>query len=1539
MEATEKDQEIIQTQLEILRFLSESTDDYLFSWSFQSDRIYFPSPIWKRYALMEPGQTVCTVEDWYKAVYEKDLPMLQAEFERLRRGEIKKHNMEYRLVDREGNRVWISCRGQCQMDKSGHPLRMIGRISDTALAGEVDALTGAFTSARLQKDIKRILDRGTPGFLLLLGIDNLKNINIRHGRDYGNHTLQTVADTLEKCVSTGQRIYRVNGDCFAINLPTPDLQDVEAFYEQVRERLKLHCTVSAGAVAYHNHPNEDSSSLYQYAEDALDKAKRMGKDTLSFFSQKDYEEKLYTIELQEEIHQSIQNGFEGFYICYQPQIHSRSYDIFGAEALLRFNSPTRGAISPQEFIPILEQSGMICQVGLWVLETALQQCLVWREAIPQMHISVNISYVQLAQKNISQLVLETVEKSGLPGEALTLEVTESMQLQDYSLFNKIFYQWKQAGIEISVDDFGTGYSSLSYLKGMEIDEIKIDRCFVSGIQHSAYNYRLLSNMIELAHSSQIRVCCEGVESQEELATLEKLHPDLLQGFLFHKPYTTEQFEACFIQKGSAAYTSRVRLQKALRGFRWNPGSFPTDIVSTPETLKTVLDAMDEVIYVSDLVTYELYYLNPAGRRLTGVYDYQGQKCYKVLQGKDDPCEFCTNDCLKRDSFYIWERDNKLLNCHFILKDKLIPWCGKMARLEIAIDVSEHEMVSQRVREKLDFAQSVLACAQVLAEESDMKRATLHMLQLVGEFYQADRAYIFEQDDGAENVWNNKYEWKREGVKSEQEQLQKVPETILRRWFDIFHEQKAVVISDVEELRESQPEEWETLHFQGIRRLLASPVWQGKNLTGFLGVDNPRHCIADDSLIRMLSLFLNNRFHHNETEERLGELLNLHYQDILKNTDLGLWVIRLDPQSGQGEMFADETILGLETVLSPAECYRYWYGRVKEGYCQYVDQTVKKLVDSRRVVQLEYPWEHPTLGEVMVRCTGTRTEDADGMICLEGYHRIISGVDHPVLLPDARAEEVFEFNENTGSIHFHTRRMLLAGEESYEEHFPQCWLNEKIVHPHFAKQFADLFQDVAHSHNLDDQEILLRSKHGNYEWFVLRIRHAEGSSKNPNSVTVLLDAADPERVLQLENMRIRDFYRASLSEAIAYAELDLESNQFRAAGGLWAGYEKEPLEEHESLLDFMERKAKDQVRFLDQSPLDGFSNNDPNDPKNLLSTQPDTHRLRYQRLLDGQWIWVELVAHTFRERFTENAYALLYLKNIDVQTRRELAHRDAAQRDPLTNAFSAASEALQSGVSKDVVMQTMDRLNTVANNCVVESRTARLQFEQWVNEATVHTRDVEDSIQESWAALGSTERKVVDLAERIVQVQDHLQTLSGVVAPDQLSSQTLDGLSTIFVNTASLVYNVAIAGLPIPYLSVAATFFTLGKLFYTIFSTNDQIQAEIEALGKYRLDLNQTQLALAQTKAVLCSLYDMRQLLASQRSSLMAIETFWSNEVRNITTVRNKFALMESISTSDPEIQQLPAAVVTWDILKNSAQSLISNFSRGADSRTVISITI
>lgn len=159
-------------------------------------------------------------------------------------------------------------------------------------------------------------------------------------------------------------------------------------------------------------------------------------------------------------------------------MRSESYELYGAEALLRYHSPRRGDVPSAEFIPILEDSGLIYPVGLWVVRQALEQCARWRKVWPQFHISVNMSFRQLAINTVQADVLAAVKASGLPGSALTIEVTESMQLLDYPQINNIFRFWKGQGIEISVDDFGTGYSSLGRLKEMEVDEIKIDRCFI-----------------------------------------------------------------------------------------------------------------------------------------------------------------------------------------------------------------------------------------------------------------------------------------------------------------------------------------------------------------------------------------------------------------------------------------------------------------------------------------------------------------------------------------------------------------------------------------------------------------------------------------------------------------------------------------------------------------------------------------------------------------------------------------------------------------------------------------------------------------------------------------------------------------------------------------------------------------------------------------------------------------------------------------------------------------------------------------------------
>ncbi len=908
---------------------------------------------------------------------------------------------------------------------------------------------------------------------------------------------------------------------------------------------------------------------------------------------------------------------------------------------------------------------------MWVLETALAQCRSRRTHFPEFHVSVNISYIQLSQQDTAQQVLSVLERSGMPGDALTLEVTESMQLQDYPRFNRIFYQWKKAGIEISVDDFGTGYSSLGYLKSLDINEIKIDRCFVSGIQHSAYNYRLLSNMVELAHTSQIRVCCEGVETEEELATLEQLHPNLLQGFLFAPPRSRDGFDALCTRWAAAgnALPPELSAKFSAELERWSPDQLPGEMRPTAKTLESIVEALDDIVYISDPETYEIYYLNAAGRHLTGVYDYQGQKCYKVLQGRKDPCAFCTNRFLKKDSFYIWERHNKLLNRRFLLKDKLVLWRGKWARMEVAVDVSEHEIVSQRTREQLDFAQNALACAQLLAEEPNIGRATQRMLELVGAFYQADRAYFFEPDPYVEDTWNNTYEWCREGISSEQDTLQGLSRKLIQRWLNIFDRDASVIIPDLEELRENSPDEYQTLSRQGIHRLIAVPIHRKGRLLSFLGVDNPRHCIKDDALIQMLVFFLTYRFHHDETEERLGELLNLHYRDVLKATQLGLWFIRLAPDgSAPPEMFADETmrhVLGLEQDCSPQACYQHWYSRINDGYYQYVNLAVESMVRSHNVVQLEYPWEHPTLGEVMVRCTGIRGEDSGGMICLEGYHRIITDVDRPQFLPDTPTGEVLEFNERKGAISFHTKRALLDGEARHEDNFPQCWLDAGMVHPHFSERFRAIFQHVHSAPQVEGEEILLRAKSGSYEWFKLRTRRLGTDAQDRDTILVLLDAADQERRLELEYMRLRDFYHASLSEAIAYAEVDLESQEITAAGGLWSGYETAYAGRKESILQFM----LGQVSSIVRPEGHALSQIRQSDWKGVLSTAQGTWRYQYQRLLDGQWRWVELVAHTFRDQFSSAVYALLYLKDIEQQKHRELVHQEAARRDPLTQVYN------------------------------------------------------------------------------------------------------------------------------------------------------------------------------------------------------------------------------------------------------------------------------
>ena len=538
--------------LGILQSLSACTDNYMYLMDFPNEKVWLFGGFEEDFDLGEKQPDGSFMfNQLIGALHPNDRPILATDMAQLMQGAKTTHNLTYRVRGRDGRYVWFNCKGEVEQDNEGRPATMIGCISVIEAHLMFDSLTGLFNQEQLLRDIKQVLTEKLPGFLIFMGIDNMKNINTIQGRLGGDRILQTMAQYLMD-MEGDTPVYRMSGDVFAILKRSATEEDLRKSFKELQKRVADQFTISGGAVRI-DAPYMDVNTLIQYSEFALREAKRAGKNTLTIFDMDAYQTKKMSVSLLKDLEKSVKNGCKGFSLVYHAQVSSDRCEPMGAEALLRYCSPTQGNVYPDEFIPILERSGLIYPVGLWVMRTALAQCREWRKYMPHFNISVNMSYAQLSQPEIVQDVLKALDDSGLPGEALTIEVTESMQLQDYNYYNTVFSVWQKRGIAISVDDFGTGFSSLGYLKFLNVDEIKIDRCFVSGIHANSYNYALLKNIIQLFNSAQFRICCEGVEEVEEYYTLSKMHSMLLQGYLFSRPCDSENFERQFFIKDAPEY--------------------------------------------------------------------------------------------------------------------------------------------------------------------------------------------------------------------------------------------------------------------------------------------------------------------------------------------------------------------------------------------------------------------------------------------------------------------------------------------------------------------------------------------------------------------------------------------------------------------------------------------------------------------------------------------------------------------------------------------------------------------------------------------------------------------------------------------------------------------------------------------------------------------------------------------------------------------------------------------------------------------------
>lgn len=348
---------------------------------------------------------------------------------------------------------------------------------------------------------------------------------------------------MKKC----DTIARVGGDEFTILLQ--DISDGEAVVrvaQKVCDALKepwslgnhdFHITISIGIALFPN-DGTDAETLLKHADTAMYQSKEKGQNNFQFYTPEMHVKTLQRLEIERNLRRALELG--EFVVYYQPQVEVKTGQILGVEALVRWQHPQKGIISPAEFIPIAENTGLILPIGEFVLRAACTQIKAWQDAgYTPIRVAINISGRQFQQHTLVQTVKTILQETGLDPHWLELEITESVAMQDVEFTSKLLFELRDMGIKIAIDDFGTGYSSLNYLKRLPIDKIKIDRSFIGDITIDPDDATIVGTIILLAHNLKMKVLAEGVETNNQLCFLKDQDCDELQGYFFSKPLPAE----------------------------------------------------------------------------------------------------------------------------------------------------------------------------------------------------------------------------------------------------------------------------------------------------------------------------------------------------------------------------------------------------------------------------------------------------------------------------------------------------------------------------------------------------------------------------------------------------------------------------------------------------------------------------------------------------------------------------------------------------------------------------------------------------------------------------------------------------------------------------------------------------------------------------------------------------------------------------------------------------------------------------------------
>ena len=418
-----------------------------------------------------------------------------------------------------------------------------------------DFLTGLYNRMCCERDLAMHIDAaktaGTKGALLYLDLDDFKHINDGLGHQYGDVLLKAISHSLQRIEGIKNTCYRMGGDEFVIIVPPEAYDSFKRIIEQIEDIFSkpwylkdadYYCTMSMGVVEF---PESGASvqDLIKKADIAMYDAKKSGKNRVAQYSDSIVSSSSERLDMEKNMRDAMTAGYREFEVYYQPIIDvTDNNHCIGAEALIRWNSTELGFIAPSDFIPLAEYLGLINPIGNHVLKKACETCKSWNDnGHPDYKVNVNLSVVQLLQSDIVDIVARTIKETGISPKNLTLEVTESLAINDMERMKTILNGIKELGVKLALDDFGTGYSSLNHIREIPFDIIKVDQSFVQDLAESAYSQSFIKMVAELAETIGVNVCVEGIETEKQYKVLEGMKIKMIQGFFFDRPMPAEDF--------------------------------------------------------------------------------------------------------------------------------------------------------------------------------------------------------------------------------------------------------------------------------------------------------------------------------------------------------------------------------------------------------------------------------------------------------------------------------------------------------------------------------------------------------------------------------------------------------------------------------------------------------------------------------------------------------------------------------------------------------------------------------------------------------------------------------------------------------------------------------------------------------------------------------------------------------------------------------------------------------------------------------------